>query len=118
MPNYIYKCDECGHAEKMFLRISSDPSQKYDCPSCGLPLTMARKITKPGGIKGLKIFAGDWFRKTYGYDMAEGTERRVRERKDYEEKKRALEKEDGIRITHESRMAQGDKRISYPDKQE
>lgn len=76
---------------------------------------MHRIIVSTPPVHGLKVWAGDWFKKEYGFDMTEGAERRVKERREYEAEVKKL-KEDGVNITHQSRQVGGDKRIRMPDK--
>lgn len=54
MPNYDYKCANCGHEEEVFQKIT-DPSLEK-CPKCNQP-SFKRK---PGGGIGLQ-FRGSGF---------------------------------------------------------
>ncbi len=118
MPNYIYKCTECDHEYMQQLPMSFDPKIKLACRHShdGTEFTMTRRIGKaifPEKVG--KVFAGDWFKKTYGHDMSEVAKGRAREKVEYDAEKLKLEK-DGVRITHRSRQVGGKDRISVPDK--
>lgn len=117
MPNYHYKCGECKGIAKMDLPISTDPKKTFRCFECGYAM---RRIIVSGAQfpeKVGRVWAGDWFKKTYGHDMTEGAERRVREREKYEKDKKDLAKE-GFRFSHKSRQVGGKNRIKIPDKKE
>lgn len=121
MPNYIYKCTECDHKEMVELPISSDPSEKRWCKMCHEPdeeSTMTRRIGRalfPEKVG--RVWAGDWFKKTYGHDIDEVAKQRGRERMEHDAQKLKLE-QDGVKITHKSRQVGGKDRISVPDKKD
>lgn len=114
MPNYHYRCCECKNVTVLNLPISTDPKAIQEC-ECGY--TMKRIIASTPAVKGFKVWAGDWFEKEYGHDMAEGAMRRVEERKQYEKELDKLKK-DGVEITHRSRQVGGKDRIKIPDKKD
>lgn len=114
MPNYHYRCCKCKQVAVLNLPISTDPSELQSC-DCGY--TMRRIIASTPAFKGFKVFAGDWFEKEYGHDMAEGAAKRVEARKEYEKEVNEL-KELGIEITHKSRQVGGKGRIKIPDKKD
>jgi len=123
MPTYRYKCTVCDHEEFLAMRISVDPSTKVECPNCWeradtdeLEPTMTRRIVASSipNVVG-KVWAGDWFKKTYGHDISEGAQGAVNARARYESEKKALE-EKGIRMTHQSRQVDGKDRISLNKK--
>lgn len=117
MPNYKYRCVTCDHVEYFDLPISFEPSKKLDCEGCG-DISMTRRISRSQFPEKVgKVWAGDWFKQTYGHDMTEGAQRRVAQREQYERDKRAVEK-DGVKITHRSRQVGGEKRINIPDKKD
>ena len=66
MPGYSYKCGKCKHIVKLPLPMGTDPKKRFAC-QCGY--LMKRIITPGASFKGFKVFAGDWVRKTYGYDI-------------------------------------------------
>lgn len=70
MPNFVFKCQICDGAVELILPLNSN-MLKLICPDCRQQAM--RRIIAPnfGGFKGFKIRAGDWFKKTYGFDMAE-----------------------------------------------
>lgn len=116
LPKYSYKCCECKSIVKINLPISTDPKQLYEC-ECGYSM---KRIITPGAQfpeKVGKVWAGDWFRKTYGHDIGEGAERKIREKESYERERRVLER-DGVKITHRSRQVGGTNRIKIPDKKD
>lgn len=117
MPNYTYKCNKCEATHTVTLPMSTDPKQLRDCAECD---GKCKRIIVSGAVVPKvvgKVWAGDWFKKTYGHDMFEGADRMVSERRDYEREKKNLEK-DGVRITHKSRQVGGKDRISIPDKKD
>jgi len=61
------------------LSISTDPKKLFPC-ECGY--TMKRIIRTGASFKGFKTFAGDWFKKTYGYDFGEKATTRAEFQKD------------------------------------
>ena len=81
MPNYIYKCTECDFTKTIELSISFNPKKKLLCNMCSdehpdvrpyPEFTMTRRIGKPSFPANCnKVFAGDWFKKTYGYDIGD-----------------------------------------------
>jgi hypothetical protein len=64
-----------------------------------------------------RVWAGDWFKKTYGHDIDEVAKQRGRERMEHDAQKLKLE-QDGVKITHKSRQVGGKDRISVPDKKD
>lgn len=118
MPNYLYKCTECESEIWLTLPISSDPQKRYDCEECGQGHGMSRRIVKSSIPKTVgHVWAGDWFKQTYGHDMADVARQRAREKMEYDAEKLKLE-QDGVKITHRSRQVGGKDRISIPDKKE
>ena len=95
MNNYLYKCTVCEDKIDIALPISSDPKQLLENPGHRVVCEGSyKRIMRPfGQIKGLRVFAGDWFKKTYGHDMAEPYEHASRQKEDFETMKRELEKE-------------------------
>ena len=114
MPNYGYRCGHCSHQAKFFLKLSSDPDELLECPECEAE-AMFRIIISGGSFNGLKVFAGDWFKKTYGHDIGDGAARRVKEKEQYEKECAAAEK-DGVKFKFKSRQVGGKDRIRVPDK--
>lgn len=90
MPNYNYQCKSCGVTEKKFLPISTDPAQLFPCV-CGSE--MSRGIIRQGEVTGLKTFAGDWFKKTYGHELGEDGMSAAEKKADYQRLLREHEKE-------------------------
>lgn len=116
MPDYKYKCTQCDYVEVFTLQMSSDPKAKLDCGDCGEEESMTRRI----GVaqfpeKVGKVWAGEWFKKTYGHDMTEGTARKAREKAEMDRERRALEK-DGVKFKFRSKQVGGKDRIIIPDK--
>jgi putative FmdB family regulatory protein len=81
VPNYNYKCRKCETVEKKFLPISTDPSKLLECPCGG---EMFRSVISQGPVNGLKTFAGDWFKKTYGHELGEDGMSAAEKKADYE----------------------------------
>jgi hypothetical protein len=79
---------------------------------------MRRIIASKPAVHGFKVWAGDWFKKTYGHDLNEGAERKAKERLEYEKELDSLKKDHGITITHKSRQVGGEDRIKVPDKKD
>lgn len=95
MPNYLYKCNRCEDIIEFALPISHDPKQFCNHPGHkNVCLGLYYRIMRaPGAVKGLKTFAGDWFKKTYGSDIGDAYIDKARQREDYETMKRELDKE-------------------------
>jgi len=90
MPTYKYKCQLCAFEQMVILPISSDPKAKRDCEDCNSEDVMPRRIGKPQFPKTVgKVFAGDWYKKTYGEDIGAAYEERARQ----QESKKILERE-------------------------
>ncbi|OHD55088.1 MAG: hypothetical protein A2Y33_03870 [Spirochaetes bacterium GWF1_51_8] len=70
MPNYDYRCTECGTVNEIFHKITEDPEIK--CPSCGS--AMKRKISGGAGLmfKGSGYYVNDY--KKSGAPSAASTE--------------------------------------------
>lgn len=115
LPNYTFKCDECEDVVKKFLRLSSDPRELLDC-GCGAKMRRIIVVSQIPSAVG-KVWAGDWFKKTYGHDIAEGTERKSKEKVSFEKEKTALEK-DGVKFNFKSKQVGGKERIVIPDKED
>ncbi len=45
---------------------------------------MARGIIRQEEVTGLKTFAGDWFRKTYGHELGEDGHSNAEKRRDFQ----------------------------------
>jgi putative FmdB family regulatory protein len=73
MPNYNYKCRDCSEVTTLELRMSTDPALEFPCPKCGNG-KMFRSVILCRPPNGLKVFAGDWFKKTYGHEIGEDGE--------------------------------------------
>ena len=97
MPNYIYKCLECDHSELIELPISSDPSERRWCKLCHEPdeeHTMTRRIGKSQFPKNVgKVFAGDWYKKTYGIELGQGSLDKARQAEDRKNLEREFKKQ-------------------------
>jgi len=94
MPNYKYKCTECLESMLIDLPMSFDPKQKFSCSMCLGEMTR-RIITSVFPEKVGKVFAGDWFKKTYGSELGGDAISREDFRKDLK-KAEELAKRDGI----------------------
>lgn len=58
MPIYAYKCDACGHAKDVLLKMSD--AALTDCPACGAP-KFNKQLTAPGfQLKGTGWYATDF----------------------------------------------------------
>jgi len=84
MPNYNYKCYGCGQVESKFLPISTDPNKCFGCTKCINGTTRRIHTTKPSATIGLKTFAGDWFKKTYGHELGEDGQSNEAKRRDFQ----------------------------------
>ena len=98
MPNYKYKCISCAHTETMFLKMSTDPKKRFDCKECDGEQSMTRRISKPAGHKGFKVWAGDWYKKTYGRDLGEGAHERASRIAEHRREVKRLRKDHGINL--------------------
>ena len=63
----------CCYAQMVQLKMSYDPSIKIFCPECdNTTPTMTRRIISSEIPKAVgKVFAGDWFKETYGTELGE-----------------------------------------------
>lgn len=116
MPNYAYRCGKCKQITTKSLPISTDPRQAFAC-ECGY---LMKRIIVSGALfpeKVGKVWAGDWFKKTYGHDIDEVAKQRGQEKMEYDTQRLKLE-QDGVKITHKSRQVGGKDRIVVPDKKE
>jgi len=99
MPNYKYKCKDCSEIIMVELPISFDPKIEFTCLECEGP--MVRKIiVSVFPEKVGKVFVGDWFKKTYGFDMAAKAHSRKELQEDMKKAER-LAKRDGINTNAE-----------------
>lgn len=91
MPNYLYKCNRCEDIVDLAMPISTDPKQFWNHPGHkNVCLGLFYRIMRaPGAVKGFKVFAGDWFKKTYGHDLGETYEDKARQADD----RKTLERE-------------------------
>lgn len=73
MPKYTYKCPRCEDTFEVTLPMSADPKKLLNYPGHkNMCLGLFKRIITPGAsFKGFKVFAGDWFKKTYGFDIGE-----------------------------------------------
>lgn len=95
MPNYWYKCNDCSKERKHVLSISYDPSKTFPC-ACG---GEQRRIIKPGAVfpkDTNKVFAGDWFKKTYGHDIGEVYEDKARQQESRKQLEQEFRKNDEV----------------------
>lgn len=99
MPNYIYKCTYCGASYDMNLPMSSDPKIKYHCfaTDCDSRTDcVTRRIGRPSFPKKVgKVFAGDWFKKTYGIELGEGSMNKATQAEDRKTLEREFRKDTG-----------------------
>jgi putative FmdB family regulatory protein len=65
MPNYDYRCDNCGFEQEIFQRISEDAITT--CPNCGKE-TFNRVVTGGAGVlyKGEGWYVTDYSKKSSG----------------------------------------------------
>lgn len=98
MPNYLYKCTKCEDKIDITLPISSDPKQLLESPGHKVYCDgLYKRIMRPfGSIKGLRVFAGEWFKKTYGHDMGEAYEDKARQKEDRETLEREYKRKNEI----------------------
>ena len=58
MPIYAYRCDACGHAKDVLLKMSAAPLT--DCPACGAP-AFKKQLTAAGfQLKGSGWYVTDF----------------------------------------------------------
>lgn len=96
MPNYKYKCEKCGCVKAFILPISSDPKEPLECGLCGTK-TMSRRIGRSEFPRKVgKVWAGDWFKKTYGHDIAERDNAYASEQAALDKEAKSLLKDHGI----------------------
>lgn len=95
MPNYSYRCKDCNSVEIVTLPISSDPSAELECSTCKGSLVRKVGLIAPTAFKGFKVFAGDWFKKTYGHEIGEDGETAAEAKRDFEKFANEVKKETG-----------------------
>ena len=102
MPNYTYKCCVSKKIYIINLPISFDPNELIPCICCKGTYTMRRTIGLVSQFpeKVGKVFAADWFKKTYGYELGGKAISRADFQKDLK-KVEELAKKDGVNINHE-----------------
>lgn len=104
MPNYYYKCDRCETIYEINLPISHDPTLLYECSgdictgTCNR-IMRAAQIPKEVG----KVFAGDWFKKTYGFELGGEAMKKEDYQKDVK-KAEELAKRDGINFSPKAKL--------------
>jgi len=98
MPNYSYKCCKSKLIHTIELPISFDPARTIPCECCNGRYTMSRviKLTAQFPEKVGKVWAGDWFRKTYGFDMGEQACTQKQLKEDMAKAERLYKKENEI----------------------
>jgi len=111
LPIYKYLCGECKHSQMESLPISFDPQKKLHCPECKEDAMERRIIASEFPRKVGKVWAGDWFEKTYGHDVGEDAQRRVDKKEELEKERKELE-DLGVRINFKSRQVGDENRIS------
>lgn len=120
MPNYTYKGSQCGNYCERFVRELKTPSEDENHGAhceCGIEVCfLQRTLSRPQKPGGLKVWAGDWFKKTYGFDMLEGAYRKVAETEQYKKDVRELAKQD-VHINPQSKEKTGNDRIKYKRKE-
>ena len=87
MPNFKYKCVDCKKEEVLTYPVGKNPN--YEICSCGENMRTVIGITSTVLTKSGRVFAGDWYKKTYGEDIAKGYEDKARQA----ESRKTLEKE-------------------------
>jgi len=99
----------------MDLPISTEPSKLFPCFECKgeMKRIIVAGAQFPEQVG--RVWAGDWFKKTYGHDIGAAARERADDKVRYDAEKLKL-KEDGVNITHRSRQVGGKDRISVPDK--
>lgn len=84
MPTYILRCDSCEASYEVFSKKFLDSDKlSHPCTKCDGSYRVAIGL-KPSIPTG-KVFAGDWFKKQYGFEMGEKDTERAEEKS--EEKK-------------------------------
>ncbi|MCL1893145.1 MAG: hypothetical protein FWG02_02760 [Holophagaceae bacterium] len=59
MPLYEYCCSDCNASEERLCSYSSP--EEYDCPTCGKPAGMVRKLSVPS----INFSGGRWYAQGY-----------------------------------------------------
>ena len=99
MPNYIYKCKVCEDIMEITLPISTDPSQCIENPDRrhgGICYGLYKRIIgSTPSFKGLKTFAGDWYKKTYGIELGQGSLDKAQQAEDRKTLEREFRKRTG-----------------------
>lgn len=72
MPNYLYKCENCGEKEIVPLPISFDPRKALPCKKCGIELMTRRVWDKHTVIPKTRRTLGQWYKENTGKDLLGG----------------------------------------------
>jgi hypothetical protein len=68
------------------------------CPCGDESCAIIRVISMPSKPMGFKVWAGDWFKKTYGHDMGERDKAYASEQAALDEQVRQLKRDHGISV--------------------
>ena len=94
MPGYSYKCGKCKQITMLELPISTDPDKRFGC-ECGYLMKRVIAVVPQFPKEVGKVFAGDWFKKTYGSELGEGSENEATQAEDRKTLEREFRKKTG-----------------------
>ena len=103
MPNYRYKCCKCKQYKDFSLPISTDPARLMAC-GCGYSMKRVMIAAQIPNTVG-KVWAADWYKKTYGHELGGKDSAYASEQKALDVQAAKLFKEEGIKIKTSSREA-------------
>lgn len=98
MPNYKYVCNECNHSEMVSLPISTDPNKKLKCSKCTKRSFKRRICISEFPNRVGRVWAGDWFKKTYGHEIGERDKAYANEQAKLDREVEEVKKEYGINV--------------------
>lgn len=91
--NYKYRCLNCDTVAIIPLPISFEPKKKLKCEECDKEEMVRRILRCQFPEKVGKVYAGDWFKKTYGYDIREPYEDKARQKEDMREMEKKIKRQ-------------------------
>lgn len=101
MPNYKYKCCKCKKNKIFTLPISTDPKKMMSC-DCGYIMKRAIIVSQFPEKVG-KVWADDWYKKTYGHGLGERDKSYASEQAALDKEVKELKSEYGISVNAESK---------------
>lgn len=73
MPNYLYKCENCGEKEIKNLPMSYEPAKTLQCGKCGMNMMTRRIWDKHEFNPKTRRTLGQWYKDNTGKDLLGGS---------------------------------------------